>query len=226
MRILLVEDDRHMADFINKGLRQEGFVVNHVITAADALELLATSSFDFAIVDVMLPGMDGVELVKQIRLQGQLLPIIFLSARGTVDDRISGLKAGADDYLAKPFSFAELVARIQTILRRKAPAGEELQQLELDGLRLDLRRHRASYKDQDLNLQTKEFLLLAYLLRNQERVVSKTMIMEQVWDYNFDPQTNVVEAKISKLRTKLAECGCPPLIRTVKGLGYICESQS
>lgn len=225
MRVLLVEDDYKMADFIIKGLRQEGFLLNHVDSGDNALALAAMGPFDIAIVDVMLPGMDGVELVKRLRQQGQELPVIFLSARSTVDDRIRGLTAGGDDYLVKPFSFAELVARIQTVLRRKAPPGEDLQILELGDLRLDLRRHRACYGDRDINLQTKEFLLLAYLLRNQGRVVSKTMIMEQVWDYNFDPQTNVVEAKISKLRTKLTECGCPPIIRTLKGLGYVCEEQ-
>lgn len=225
MHILLVEDDRKMADFITKGLRQEGFLISHVTRGAEALELASMKHFDMAVVDVMMPGMDGVELVKRLRRNGLELPVVFLSARSAVNDRVRGLQAGGDDYLIKPFSFAELVARMQTVLRRRAPAGEDPLTLELGDLRLDLRRHRAFYAEQELNLQTKEFLLLEYLLRHRGRVISKTMIMEQVWDYNFDPQTNVVEAKISKLRAKLTERGCPSVIHTIKGLGYLCEER-
>lgn len=225
MRVLLVEDDQKTADFIIKGLKQEAFTTDHAANGEDGLHMALTETYDVAVVDIMLPGMDGLTLVESLRHLKKTLPVLILSAKNTVDDRVKGLQSGSDDYLVKPFAFSELVARIQALIRR---SGEVPQApvLMIGDIRMDLHRRKVLVNNQEVILQPKEYILLEYLLRNQGRVISKTMIMEHVWDYNFDPQTNVVEAKISKLRSKLAEQTDQNYIYTVKGLGYVCEERS
>ncbi len=223
MKILLVEDDQKTADFIIKGLKQETFSVDHAANGEDGLHLALTESYDVAIVDIMLPKLNGLTLVNALRQHENPLPVLILSAKNTVDDRVKGLQSGSDDYLVKPFAFSELVARLHALMRRSSGNIQQSPILSLGDITMDLHRHKVIVNGIEILLQPKELILLEYLLRNQERVVSKTMIMEHVWDYNFDPQTNVVEAKISKLRTKLAEVTDKEYIHTVKGLGYVCE---
>lgn len=224
MKALLVEDDTRTADFILKGLKQEAFTVDHTDNGEDGLHLALNEKYDVAIVDIMLPKLDGLSLVGRLREEGSDLPILILSAKSTVDDRVKGLQSGSDDYLVKPFAFSELIARLYALMRRNQSIPQS-SSLSLGEITLDLNRHKVSVSGQDLLLQPKELLLLEYLLRNQGKVISKTMIMEHVWDYNFDPLTNVVEAKISKLRSKLSEFAGKNYIHTVKGLGYVCEDR-
>lgn len=223
MRVLLVEDDRKIASFVAKGLRQEGYAVDAVGTGEDGYSHLTTQTYDAAIVDIMLPGMDGLTLVEKVRRDGsRRTPIIFLSARREVDDRVRGLQVGGDDYLVKPFAFSELVARLQALLRRTSDARAPTR-LSLGDLELDVARRRLTRAGRIVELQPREFALLQYLLYNPGRVVSKTMIMEHVWDYNFDPETNVVETCVCRLRNKLNE-GFPEKrehIRTIRGVGYV-----
>ncbi len=225
MKILLIEDDPKTADFIIKGLKQEGYVVDHCADGESGLHMITTESYDVAVVDIMLPKFDGLTLISQMRQQKIDTPVLVLSARNTVPDRVKGLQTGGDDYMTKPFAFSELVARIQALMRRN-PKTEEMIALAVGEIKLDLHRRKVFVNDHEITLQPKEVLMLEYLMRNQGRVVSKTMIMEHVWDYNFDPQTNVVEAKISKLRSKLADVTDKNYIHTVKGLGYVCEDKS
>jgi DNA-binding response OmpR family regulator len=225
MKLLLVEDDQKTADFIIKGLKQESFSVDHSTNGEDGLHLALTESYDVAIVDIMLPGLNGLTLVNTLRQRENPLPVLILSAKNTVDDRVKGLQSGSDDYLVKPFAFSELVARIHALMRRSSGTVQQSPILRLGDITMDLHRHKVIVNGTEILLQPKELILLEYLLRNKERVISKTMIMEHVWDYNFDPQTNVVEAKISKLRTKLAEVTDKEYIHTVKGLGYVCEER-
>lgn len=222
MRILLIEDDHQTASFIIKGLRQEGFAVDHACDGEEGLHLAKEISFDAAVVDVMLPKLDGLSLIEEIRTRKIPLPVIVLSARSSVDDRIKGLHVGADDYLMKPFAFSELLARIQALLRRTSTQTDPVT-LTVDDLRMDLIRRKVYRAEKEIELQPKEFALLEYMLRNTGRVVSKTMIMEHVWDYNFDPQTNVVEARICRLRDKINKNSDRKLIQTVRGMGYVLE---
>ena len=222
MTVLLVEDDARTAEFVAKGLRQAGYCVEHAADGMAGLALASTGSFDAAVVDIMLPRMDGLSLIQKLRDQGVRTPVIVLSAKRTVDDRVRGLHAGGDDYLVKPFSFSELLARVQALVRR-ASRTPESSVLEVRDLALDTQRRRVSRAGTRIDLQPKEFELLEYLMRNAGRVVSKTMIMEHVWDYDFDPQTNVVEARICRLRGKIDETGRASLIRTVRGMGYVLE---
>ncbi len=224
MRILLVEDDLDTARFIIKGLKQEGFIVDHVIDGESALLMAANGIYDVMIVDIMLPKFDGFVLIKKIRQNGVKTPILVLSAKDSVDDRVKGLQIGADDYLVKPFAFSELVARINALIRRTNQTAEPTT-LIVGDLRLDLARHKVFRGGREIQLQPKEFALLEYLMRNAGRVVSKTMIMEHVWDYNFDPQTNVVEARICRLREKIDRPFKKKLIHTIKGLGYVLEER-
>lgn len=226
MRILLIEDDPNTSSFIVKGLKQEGFNVEHAANGEDGFHLASTESFDLLIVDIMMPKMDGLTVISQLRQRQMATPVIVLSAKSSVSDRVKGLETGGDDYLVKPFAFSELVARIHAIMRRsvKADLSESIV-LKVGELQVDLHRHKVFINHDEIFLQPKEVLMLEYLMRNQGRVVSKTMIMEHVWDYDFDPQTNVVEAKISKLRSKLAEHTKQEYIHTVKGLGYVCEDR-
>lgn len=225
MKLLLVEDDQKTADFIKKGLKQEGFNTDHADNGVDGLHLAQTESYDVAIVDIMLPKLDGLSMVSLLRRQKISLPVLILSAKSSVDDRVRGLQSGSDDYLVKPFAFSELVARLQALVRRSTNITES-STLSIGDISIDLHRRKVLIKNQEIILQPKEHILLEYLIRNQGRIVSKTMIMENVWDYDFDPHTNVVEAKISKLRSKLAEETDISYIHTVKGLGYVCEKRS
>ena len=225
MRVLLVEDDLKLASFISKGLRQGGFAVDHCADGEDGLHMALTEPYDAAIVDIMLPKLDGLSLIDELRKTKNNTPVIILSAKRSVDDRIRGLQAGGDDYLVKPFSFAELLARVQALIRRASGTSEPTT-LEVGDLSMDLHSRKVVRSGQKIDLSPLEFSLLEYLMRNAGNVVSKTMIMEHVWDYNFDPQTNVVEVRISKLRDKVDEDFEKKLIRTVYGAGYVLEEDT
>ncbi|MDJ0915473.1 MAG: response regulator transcription factor [Desulfobacterales bacterium] len=223
MRLLLVEDDNKIASFIIKGLKAAGFAVDHANNGEDGLHLAITEPYDVAVIDIMLPKIDGLTLIKKIRRQAINTPVIILSAKGSIDDRVKGLQTGSDDYLTKPFAFSELLARVQALMRRSSGASEPTR-LSVADLSLNLLTREVSRAGQSIELQPREFALLEYLLRNAGRVVSKTMIMEHVWDYNFDPQTNVVEARICRLRDKVDKEFDHKLIHTVRGVGYVLKA--
>lgn len=225
MRVLLIEDDERMAEFIRKGLREEGFVVAHAPDGVTGLHLARQDTFDVAVLDLMLPGLDGLEILDTMRRERLPLPVLILSARRSVDERVHGLRAGGDDYLTKPFAFSELLARIQALVRRPrgAPATSHL---EVGPLRIDLARRTVTRDGRRIDLPPREFALLAFLARHAGQVVSKTMIMEQVWDYNFDPQTNIVESRMCRLRDKVDRGFDPPLLHTVRGVGYVLRAQA
>jgi two-component system OmpR family response regulator len=222
MKILLVEDDERTAAFIIKGLKQSGYIVEHALDGETGLSLAVSEEYAAAVVDIMLPRRDGLSMVELLRRHKVLTPVIFLSAKGTVDDRIKGLQSGGDDYLPKPFAFSELLARIQALMRR-ASAIAEPTSLTVADLTMDLIRRKVWRSGKEIEVQAKEFALLEYLMRNKGRVVSKTMIIEHVWDYSFDPQTNIVEARICKLRDKVDRGFEPKLIHTLRGVGYKIE---
>ncbi len=220
MRVLLVEDDKKMASFISKGLKQEGFAVDYAINGEDGLHLSLNEPYDAAIIDIMLPKLDGLSMIDEMRRNKVNTPVIILSAKRSVDDRIKGLQAGGDDYLTKPFAFSELLARVQALIRR-ATGFTESTCLKVGDLSMDLRSRAVTRQGKRIDLQPREFALLEYLMRNAGRAVSKTMIMEHVWDYNFDPETNVVEARICRLREKIEAGFEKKLIHTMKGVGYV-----
>lgn len=220
MRILIVEDDASIASFVAAGLRQEGHTVDYVENGVDGLDLARAQAYDAAIVDVMLPRLDGLSLVSALRRAGVQTPVVFLSARHTVDDRISGLQAGGDDYLTKPFAFPELLARIQAITRRGQFSVEAVT-LELADLRLDRLSRRVERNGQPIDLRPREYALLEYLLRQSGKVVSKTMIISHVWDYSFDTGTNAVDVLVYRLREKIDRDFEPKLLHTVRGVGYV-----
>ncbi len=220
MRVLLVEDDGKIASFIIKGLRAEGFAVDHALDGQDGLHLALTEPYDAAVVDIMLPKMNGLKLIENMRREKINTPVIVLSAKGEVEDRVKGLQIGADDYLTKPFAFSELLARLQALIRRSSDIGEPTK-LSVSDLTMNLITREVVRAGKKIDLQPLEFSLLEYLLRNAGRVVSKTMIMEHVWDYYFDPQTNVVESRIYKLREKIDKGFPSRLIHTVRGAGYV-----
>ena len=220
MRILLVEDDQKIASFIIKGLKAEGFAVDHAADGEDGLHLALTEPYDAAIIDIMLPGVDGLKLIENLRREKLNTPVIILSAKGEVDDRVKGLQTGADDYLTKPFAFSELLARLQALIRRSSDVSEPTK-LAVADISMNLISREVVRAGKKIDLQPLEFSLLEYLLRNAGRVVSKTMIMEHVWDYYFDPQTNVVESRIYKLREKIDKGFSTKLIHTVRGVGYV-----
>jgi two-component system, OmpR family, response regulator len=220
MRALLVEDDASIADFVVRGLKEAGFAVDHAADGAAGLTAALEQPYDVAIVDVMLPLRDGLSLIEELRRRGVPTPVLILSARRSVDDRVRGLQAGGDDYLTKPFAFAELLARVQALLRRATRAPEPTT-LTVDDLVLDLLSRRVTRGGTTLDLRPREFALLEYLMRNVGRVVSKTMILSHVWDYNFDPQTNVVDVLVSRLREKLDRPFEKKLLHTVRGVGYV-----
>ncbi len=215
-----MEDDVKIADFVIKGLGAAGFAVDHATSGQDGLHMACFEENDLIVVDVMLPGLDGISLIKALRSRGFNTPVIVLSARDRVDDRIRGLEAGADDYLTKPFAFSELLARIQALIRRASGVVDPTV-LRHGDLVMDLMKREVRRDGRVVELQPLEFSLLEYLMRNQERVVSKTMIMEHVWNYNFDPMTNVVEARVCRLRDKIDKGFHPKLIHTVRGAGYV-----
>jgi two-component system OmpR family response regulator len=220
MRVLLIEDDRGISSFVVKGLREAGFAVDLASDGEDGLHLALTESYDVIIVDLMLPKIDGLTVITKLREQKPNVPVMILSAMRSVDDRVKGLQTGSDDYLTKPFAFSELLARVQALIRR-ATGVPSATVLKTADLVMDLLSREVSRAGQKVDLQPKEFALLEYLMRNVDRVVSKTMIMEHVWDLNFDPQTNVVEARISKLRDKIDGGHENKLIHTVRGAGYV-----
>jgi two-component system OmpR family response regulator len=225
MRILLVEDDDKIASFIVKGFKAEGFAVDHAADGEDGLHLALTEPYDAAIIDLMLPKLDGLSLIEQMRREKIRTPVIILSARGSVDDRVKGLHTGGDDYLTKPFAFSELLARVQALIRRSLDVSEPTK-LMVGDVSLDIVTREVVRAGQSIELQPLEFSLLEYLMRNAGRVVSKTMIMEHVWDYYFDPQTNVVESRIYKLREKIDKGFSNKLIHTVRGVGYVLKEKS
>lgn len=219
MRVLIIEDDTETADYIRDGLERAGHVVDHAGTGPDGFLMAVDRGHDVVVVDRMLPGLDGLTLVKTIRGAGVLTPVLFLSAMGGIDDRIDGLEAGGDDYLVKPFSFAEFSARL-TALARRPPMKAEETVLRVADLEMDLIRHVVTRAGQTISLQPREFRLLEYMMRNADRVLTRTMLLETVWDFHFEPNTNVVETHISRLRTKLDKPFGSDLIHTVRGAGY------
>jgi DNA-binding response OmpR family regulator len=221
MHVVVIEDDEKIGTFVSQGLRQEAHVVSWARSGDEGLALARQSGVDLAIVDVMLPGRDGLSIVRALRDAKITVPIIVLSARAAVEDRVRGLDAGADDYLTKPFSFAELLARVAALMRRASTRSESPIRLQVADLTLDLVSRRVHRHDRAIDLQAKEFLLLEYLMRNQGRVLSKTMILQHVWDYHFDPQTNVVDVLVSRLRSKIDRDFPQKLIHTLRGVGYV-----
>ncbi len=220
MRILLVEDDIKIASFVEKGLRATGYAVDHATDGEAGLYMALTEPYDAAVIDIMLPKLDGLSLIEQMRQKKIATPVIILSAKDSVDDRVKGLQTGSDDYMTKPFAFSELLARVQALIRRAGGVSEPTQ-LVVGNLSMNLLTRDVIREGRRIELQPIEFSLLEYLMRNTGRVVSKTMIMEHVWDYNFDPQTNVVEARISRLRDKLDRDFSRKLIHTMRGVGYV-----
>lgn len=219
MRVLLVEDDAETASYIAKGLGESGYVTDIASNGKDGLLQAAAEDYDVAIVDRMLPGLDGISLVETLRSTGKRTPVLFLSAKGRVEDRVKGLRAGGDDYLVKPFAFSELLARIEALLRRQGGPGAETV-LRAGDLEMDLLARTVTRGGRSIDLQPREFRLLEYLLRHEGQVVTRTMLLETVWDYHFDPQTNVIDVHISRLRQKIDRDFDKPLLHTVRGAGY------
>ncbi len=224
MRLLLVEDDLKIAQFVAGGLKQAGFAVDHAADGEEGLHLGLNEPYDVAVIDIMLPKLDGLKIIEVFRKKGINTPVLILSAKRSVDDRVKGLTVGSDDYLVKPFAFSELLARVQALIRRST-AAPPLTELSVADLTLNLHTRKVVRGEKEISLQPLEFSLLEYLMRNTGRVVSKTMIMEHVWDYNFNPQTNVVEARICYLREKIDNSFEPKLIHTVRGVGYVLEQR-
>ena len=223
VRVLMVEDDATIADFVSKGLAEAGHAVDVASDGEKGVELALKGGYDAAIVDVMLPRLDGLTLIDRLRARGVQTPVLILSARRTVDDRVKGLQAGGDDYLTKPFAFAELLARLQALIRRSTGQTEPTR-LSLGNLSLDLLSRRAERDGKPIDLRPREYGLLEYLLRNQGRVLTKTMILSHVWGYNFDPGTNVVDVLVSRLREKIDRDFEPKLLHTVRGVGYVLKA--
>jgi DNA-binding response OmpR family regulator len=224
MRLLLVEDDRKIADHLSKGLREAGYAVDQVDNGEDGLHFGLDNSYDAAVLDLMLPGRDGLSILEQWRTEQVRTPVLILSAKRSVDDRVRGLQAGGDDYLTKPFAFSELLARVQALIRRASQAVEPTT-LSCGGLKLDLLSREVTRDGKNIELQAREFALLEYLLRNARRVVSKTMILEHIWDYAFDPQTNVVDVLVCRLRNKIDRDFDQKLIHTLRGAGYVLRAE-
>ncbi|HEY0269736.1 MAG TPA: response regulator transcription factor [Sphingomonas sp.] len=219
-KILLIEDDPQTASYIVKGLDEEGMTVDHADNGRDGLFHATDGGYDAIILDRMLPAMDGMAVLGALRAGGIRTPVLMLSALGAVDDRVAGLTAGSDDYLAKPFAFAELLARLRLMLRRGTPGSQPATRLECGDLEMDLLSRRVKRGARAIDLQPREFRLLEYLLRHREQVVTRTMLLEGVWDYHFDPGTNVIDVHVSRLRRKIDDGDTQPLIHTVRGAGY------
>jgi DNA-binding response OmpR family regulator len=220
VRILVAEDDEVIADFVSQGLREAGYAVDVASTGPEALKQALDGGYDAAVMDVMLPGLDGLSVIEQLRAKKQRTPVLILSARHTVDDRVKGLQAGGDDYLTKPFAFAELLARLQALLRRSAGTTEPTR-LVVGDLTLDLLSRKVERGGRAIELRPREFALLEYLMRHPGRVLSKTMILSHVWGYSFDPGTNVVDVLVSRLRDQVDEGFATRMIHTVRGAGYV-----
>jgi two-component system OmpR family response regulator len=223
MRILLVEDDLKIATFILKGLKEAGFATDHATDGEDGLYMALTEPYDTAIIDIMLPKLDGLTLIEELRRKKINTPVIILSAKRSIDDRVKGLQKGGDDYLTKPFSFSELLARVQALIRRASRTSEPTV-LNVGDLSMDLLTREVARTGTRIELQPREFALLEYLMRNVGRVVSKTMILEHVWDYNFDPQTNVVDVLVCRLRNRVDRDFDVKMIHTLRGVGYVLKA--
>jgi two-component system OmpR family response regulator len=223
MKILLIEDDQPTAAFVEKGLRQAGHEVDHSLDGREGLVLATTVAYDAAVIDRMLPGLDGLALVKTLRGAGVQTPIIFLTARGGIEDRVEGLEAGADDYLGKPFAFSELMARLNALARRPPIHSGEATVLQAGDLVMDLVARKVRRGDQQIELMPREFKLLEVLMRNRGRLMTRTMLLERVWDFRFDPKSSIVETHVSRLRAKVDRPFDTPLIRTERGMGYILD---
>jgi DNA-binding response OmpR family regulator len=221
MRILLVEDDADLAQFIRKGLREEHYAVDVATDGEEGLELALNNAYDLLILDIMLPKLDGLTLCRRIRAKGNTTPVLLLTARNTVEDKVSGFDTGADQFLPKPFAFVELLAQIRALLRRGST--QQIVQLQAADLRLDPASHRVWRAGQEIALTNKEYALLEFLLRNKNRVLTRTANIEHVWDISYDPMTNIVDAHIRALRAKIDRDFPPPLIATVRGAGYMLE---
>jgi two-component system OmpR family response regulator len=220
MRILIIEDDRETADYLRKGLAENGHVVDHAPTGPQGLAMALESIYDALIVDRMLPGLDGLSVIQALRKDRMTTPVLILSALGQVNDRVRGLKAGGDDYLVKPFAFSELLARLEALSRRGGPEQNVVTSLRLADLEMDLLARTVTRAGRPIDLQPREFRLLEFLMRHAGQVVTRTMLLESVWDYHFDPQTNVIDVHVSRLRAKIDKSFDEPLLHTVRGAGY------
>jgi len=227
MKVLLVEDNERVAQFVRKGLQEAGHTVDHAANGRDGLFMATTETYDAMILDRMLPGgIDGLGIIESLRKTGSRTPILILSALAEVDDRIKGLRAGGDDYLTKPFAFGELAARLDALLRRAQGRPETETSLSVGDLRMDLLSRRVTRGAEPIQLQPREFKLLEYLMRHADQVVTRTMLFENVWDYHFDPQTNVIDVHISRLRQKIDADGKKPLLKTIRGTGYMLSADA
>ena len=225
MRMLVVEDDIEAQRYLVNGLRESGHVVDDAADGETGLTLALSRPYDMAVIDRMLPKMDGLRLVQELREHGNGMPVLFLSALSEVDDRVKGLKAGGDDYLTKPYAFVELLARIDALMRRRQPSAVKTR-LQVGDLELDLLTRQAKRSGVNIELQPREFRLLEYLMRHAGQVVTRTMLLESVWEYHFDPQTNVIDVHISRLRAKIDKGFDPPLLQTVRGAGYMIRAKA
>ena len=223
MRLLVVEDDRKIASFVVNGLKQSGFAVDHCADGESGLEMAQSVPYDAAVIDIMLPKLDGLTLVQTLRRSNIQTPVLILSAKATVDDRVKGLQAGGDDYLVKPFAFSELLARLQALIRRATKAPEPTR-LTVGDLTMDLLTREVHRAGQKVELQAREFSLLEFLMRHAGRAVTKTMILEHVWDYSFDPQTNVVDVLVFRLRNKIDKDFPKKMLHTIRGVGYVLKA--
>ena len=221
MKILLIEDDKSIASFIIKGLREESFVVTHTIDGWEGVSLAVAGDYDLIVLDIMLPGIGGLEICRELRKKGIETPVIILTAKNSVKDKVNGLEAGADDYITKPFSFEEFLARVQAALRRRHG---KIVELSYGALRVDIISHRVFIGEDEIILRPKEYAMLKYLLANQGRILSRNQILENVWGYRRDPSTNIVDVYIKTLRGKLNPFFEKDIIRTVRGMGYMIES--
>jgi two-component system OmpR family response regulator len=227
VKLLVIEDDKDVASFIKNGLEQAGYTVDSADNGKDGLFLATTETYDAMVVDRMLPGVDGLTIIRTMRASDITTPALVLSALGEVDDRVNGLKAGGDDYLVKPFAFVELQARIEALLRRRrGDSAAEVTVLEVADLKMDLLRREVERAGRKIELQPREFMLLEYLMRHAGQVVTRTMLLEAIWSYHFDPQTNVIDVHISRLRNKIDKDFPHPLLHTVRGAGYILEAKA
>ncbi|MDO9372379.1 MAG: response regulator transcription factor [Gammaproteobacteria bacterium] len=224
MRILVIEDDRQAAAYLVKGLKESGYAVDHAANAEEGRHLALQESYDAMIVDRMLPGGDGLSIIEALRASGNTTPVLILSALGEVDDRVKGLRAGGDDYLPKPYAFSELLARLEALLRRSTGGVDS--HLRVADLEMDLLARSVTRAGKHIDLQPREFRLLEYLMRHSNQVVTRTMLLEHVWDYHFDPQTNVIDVHISRLRQKIDKSFSTPLLHTVRGAGYCLRAPS
>lgn len=224
MRLLLIEDDKKIGAFIEKGLKESGFAVDVAHHGIDGLTMILTEPYDVAIIDIMLPGLDGLSIIEKMRGKNILTPVLILSAKQSVDDRVLGLQKGGDDYMVKPFSFNELLARVQALIRRDK-SNTKSTMLHVGDLEMDLLKHEVRRNGQKIELPAKEYSLLEYLMRNPDVVVSKTSILEKVYDYGFDPQTNVVDVLVCRLRNKIDKDFTTKMIHTVRGMGYVLRRQ-